>query len=212
MTGPGARRPSARLRGAPPRLAGAVIFLLWWGGAATAAGPAEQFARRAKIVSFQVGGGVQNNIEGHAHISNISFINVTPRLSILPLDPIGPGMLHGALETGLEPWFQYYLEPSTATAEGAKLNVRYHFLEASPIFPYVELAAGAAATNLNVFEIRSDFTFVLEGGVGLSYFVAERVAVTAGYRFQHLSNANAERPNQGVNSDSGTVGLSFFFD
>ena len=38
------------------------------------------------------------------------------------LEPIGSGFFKGSLETGLEPWLQYYLEPSTATAEGLKVG------------------------------------------------------------------------------------------
>ncbi|MBI4588346.1 MAG: acyloxyacyl hydrolase [Candidatus Rokubacteria bacterium] len=189
----------------------ALLALLCCAGPAAAADPADEFKRGTTLVSFQVGGGVQNNLEGHTRISDISFVNATPRLSVLPLDPIGDGFWKGSLETGLEPWFQYYLEPATATAEGLKVALRYHFLSASPIFPYLEVMAGGAGTSLNVREIRSDFTFVLEAGIGLGYFVAEGVAVTAGYRFQHISNGNVESPNRGFNSDTGSLGVSFFF-
>jgi len=130
---------------------------------------------------------------------------------VLPLEPIGSGFFKGSLETGLEPWLQYYLEPSTATAEGLKVALRYHFLGASPIFPYVEVTAGAGGTSLNVPEKRSDFTFVLEAGIGLGYFLTDGVQLTAGYRFQHISNGNIEKPNRGFNSDAGVLGVSFFF-
>ena len=180
-------------------------------GASAAADPAEEFSRGTKVLSLQVGGGAQNNVENHGRVSGIRFVNVTPRLSLLPMDPVGSGFWKGSVETGLEPWFQYYLEPTTATAEGLKAAVRYHFLSASPIFPYVEVTAGAAGTSLKVLEIRSSFTLVLEAGVGLSYFVAPGIAVTGGYRFQHISNGNVESPNRGFNSDTGTLGVSLFF-
>jgi hypothetical protein len=185
--------------------------LLCWTGAASAADPAGEYARGTKIFSLEVGGGVQNNLEGHRTISNISFVNLVPRFSVLPLDPIGPGFLRGSLETGLEPWLQYYLEPSGATGEGLKVALRYHFLGASPIFPYVEALAGMGGTSLNVQEIRSNFTIVLEAGIGLGFFLTDGVQLTAGYRFQHISNGNIERPNRGFNSDAGVLGVSFFF-
>lgn len=193
------------------RLAVVLVALGCWVGAAAAADPAGEYARGTKIFSLEVGGGVQNNLEGHRTISNISFVNLVPRFSVLPLDPIGPGFLRGSLETGLEPWLQYYLEPSGATGEGLKVALRYHFLGASPIFPYVEALAGMGGTSLNVQEIRSNFTIVLEAGIGLGFFLTDGVQLTAGYRFQHISNGNIERPNRGFNSDAGVLGVSFFF-
>lgn len=193
------------------RLAVVLVALGCWVGAAAAADPAGEYARGTKIFSLEVGGGVQNNLEGHRTISNISFVNLVPRFSVLPLDPIGPGFLRGSLETGLEPWLRYYLEPRGATGEGLKVALRYHFLGASPIFPYVEALAGVGGTSLNVHEIRSNFTLVLEAGVGLGYFLTDGVQLTAGYRFQHVSNGNIERPNRGFNSDAGVLGVSFFF-
>ena len=193
------------------RLAWMATLLLCWVGLAAAADPAEEFSKGTKIFSFQVGGGAQNNVENHGRLSDIRFVNVTPRLSLLPMDPIGSGFWKGSVETGLEPWFQYYLEPKTATAEGMKAAARYHFLSASPIFPYAEITVGAAGTSLKVLEVRSSFTFVLEAGVGVSYFVAPGVALTGGYRFQHISNGYIESPNRGFNSDTGTLGVSFFF-
>ncbi|MBI2554195.1 MAG: acyloxyacyl hydrolase [Candidatus Rokubacteria bacterium] len=189
----------------------ALFALLFWATGAAAADPVEEFKRGTKIFSLQVGGGVQNNVEGHRTISDISFVNLVPRFSVLPLDPIGSGFLRGAVETGLEPWLQYYLEPRTATAEGLKVALRYHFLSAAPIFPYVEVLAGMGGTSLNVKEVRSDFAIVMEAGVGLGYFLADGVQLTAGYRFQHISNGNIESPNRGFNSDAGILGVGFFF-
>ena len=48
-----------------------------------------------------------------------------------------------------------------------------------------------------------------EAGAGVSYFVADTVALNAGYRFQHISNGHTAHPNRGFNSDSGTGGVSF---
>ncbi len=187
--------------------------------AAVCAGPAPArafdpdgtFAKDTMILSLQGGGGEQNNIEGHGRLSNISFVNFTPRVAILPFDPLGSGWYRGALETGVEGWFQYYLDPDGATAEGAKLAARYHFLGIGRLVPYVEATAGAAGTSLKVLEIRSNFSFVLEAGAGVSYFVTDTMALTGGYRFQHISNGNVERPNRGFNSDTGTLGVSYFF-
>ena len=171
-----------------------------------------EFARHTLILSILVGGGVQNNLQSHREISNVTFVNGGPRLTYVPFDPLGKGWYRGAFEAGVESWFQYYVEPSGSTAEGAKLAFRYNFLGlGGRLVPYVEMLAGVGATSLNVKEIRSDVTFVLEVGVGLQYFVTKGVAVHGGYRFHHLSNGNIESPNRGIEADSGTVGISFYF-
>jgi hypothetical protein len=173
--------------------------------------PEVTFAKGTTILGLQVGGGAANNVERQRTVSDISFITVTPRASHLFFAPFGPGLLRGALEPGLEGWFQYYRSPRSATAEGLKLAARYHFIGLGRLVPYLEATAGAGGTSLRVPEIDSTFTFVLEAGAGLSCFVTDVVALNAGYRFQHISNGHTSDPNRGFNSDSGVVGVSFYF-
>lgn len=192
---------------------GAVAALVLLGGAGLALGydPEGEFKRGTIVVTPSVGGGVQNNVEDHGSVSDIALVNATTRVSVLPLDPLGSGPWRGALEAGLEPWLQFYVSHEFATAEGLKLAFRYHFLGASPVFPYVEALAGIGATSLDAREVNSTQAFVLEAGVGLSYFVTEGIALTAGYRFHHISNGNTGDPNRGFNADTGVIGISFFY-
>lgn len=171
----------------------------------------EEFAKGTTILSLQLSGGAQNNVEGHRQLSGVSFVGFIPRLTWLPFDPLGSGWLLSAVEVGAEGWFQHYLKPAETNAGGLKLALRYDYLGLGRLVPYVELLGGAGGTNLRTLEIRSTFTFVLEGGVGLSYFVASGVAVNGGYRFQHISNGDTSNPNRGFNSNEGVVGVSFFF-
>lgn len=173
--------------------------------------PEATFARGTTIFGLQIGGGAANNVEGHRYVSDISFITETPRLSYLFFSPFGSGLLRSAFEPGLEGWFQQYLSPHAATAQGLKVTGRYHFIGLGRFVPYLEGTAGAGGTSLRVPEIDSTFTFVLEAGAGLSYFVTDSLALNAGYRFQHISNGHTSNPNRGFNSDSGVVGVSFHF-
>ena len=178
---------------------------------AAAFDPDATFARGTTIFGLQIGGGVVNDVEAHRRVSDISFINETPRVSYLFFSPFGSGLLRSVFEPGLEGWFQQYLSPHSATAEGLKLTGRYHLIGFGRFVPYLEGTAGAGGTSLKVPEIDSTFTFVLEAGAGLSYFVTDSLAVNAGYRFQHISNGHTSTPNRGVDSDSGVVGVSFYF-
>ena len=189
----------------------AVIAVLSLARPAPAYDPEVTFARGTTIFGLQVGGGAANNVEGHRTVSDISFITETPRLSYLFFAPFGSGLLRSALEPGLEGWFQQYLSPHSATAQGLKLTGRYHFIGLGRLVPYLEATAGAGGSSLRVPEIDSTFTFVLEAGAGLSYFVTDSLALNAGYRFQHISNGHTSDPNRGFNSDSGVVGVSYHF-
>src|SRR2546427_1929017 len=145
-----------------------------------------EFAKGTTILGLQVGGGVQSNIAGDPPITGISFLTFTPRLSYLPFEPFGSGWFRSAFEPGLEGWFQYYLEPRVFTAEGLKAALRHHVIGLGPLVPYLEATAGVGGANLNVRETRSRYTFVLEAGAGVSYFVTPGAAINLGYRFQHI--------------------------
>jgi lipid A 3-O-deacylase len=173
--------------------------------------PEATFARGTTIFGLQVGGGSVNNVEGHRTVSDIAFLTTTPRVSHLFFSPFGSGLLRSAVEPGIEGWFQYYLSPHTATAQGMKAAMRYHLIGFGRLVPYFEGTAGAGGTSLKLREIDSTFVFVLEAGAGVSYFVADSIALNLGYRFQHISNGHTSTPNRGFNSDSGVAGASFYF-
>ncbi|MBI2467313.1 MAG: acyloxyacyl hydrolase [Candidatus Rokubacteria bacterium] len=56
-----------------------------------------------------------------------------------------------------------------------------------------------------------DVAFTLQAGIGLLFFVSERTAITAGYRFHHLSNGNVCSGNPGLDSSLFVLGVSRFF-
>jgi opacity protein-like surface antigen len=142
----------------------------------------------------------------------VTFANTGVRFGWLPFEPAGPGPLRGSLELGVEPLYQQYLQPETAYFAGLGLTGRYHFLSLGRFVPYAEAAVFAGATNLKVVEIRSTFTFVLWAGAGLSYFVGDRTALYAGYRYEHISNGGTSDPNRGLDNNSGVFGVSFFLE
>lgn len=173
--------------------------------------PAETFKKGAYVLSLEGGYGEQFNLEGFHTQSDIKFSNVGFRSSMLPLGPTGDGAFKGALEIGLEPFYQQYTDPKPAVWAGLAAVGRYHFLALGRFVPYVELAAAAGGTDLRVREIDSDFSFLLWGGVGASVFVTDSTAVYAGYRYEHNSNGNVDTPNRGWESHVGVIGVSYYF-
>jgi lipid A 3-O-deacylase len=177
---------------------------------AAAYDPHATFRKGAAVITLQAGAGEQANLEGFQAATDIKFWNAGVRFSRLPFGPRGPGPLFGALELGLEPFYQRYTEPHAFLA-GLKAVGLYHFLSLGRFVPYLELVAGAGGTDLKTPEIDSSFTFIVEGGLGASVFVTDRVAISGGYRFQHVSNANIKQPNRGFEAHSGILGVSVFF-
>lgn len=172
----------------------------------------QTFVRGSVVVSPEAGYGRQFDLEGKSGFTDLEFVNAGVRFGWLPFNPAGPGPLYGSVEVGLEPLYQRYVDPVDAFFAGLGLTFRYHFLGAGRLVPFVDLAAFAGGTDLEIKEIRSDFTFLLWGGAGLSYFVTDRAALYGGYRFQHVSNGNTERPNRGFEAHTGVLGVSFFFE
>jgi hypothetical protein len=168
------------------------------------------FSRGGYVLSVEGGYGEQFDL-WNATITDLDFWNAGIRVGFLPWGVIGSGPLKGAFEIGVEPFYQRFFDPEDAFFAGLGAVARYHFLPLGRFVPYIELAAAPGGTDLRVREQRTDVVFLLFGGVGASFFVSERAALYAGYRFQHISNAGTDSPNQGINSHTGVVGLSLFF-
>jgi Lipid A 3-O-deacylase (PagL) len=171
----------------------------------------ETFRKGAFVLSAEGGGGHQHDLEGHPDETGLTFLNGGVRLSFLPFGPTFRGPAYGALEIGLEPFAQGYIDPVRAYFAGLAAVGRYHFLSLSRFVPYVEVAGAAGGTTLRVREIDSTFTFLIFGGVGASYFLTDHTALYAGYRLQHVSNGNTSLPNRGFESHTGVAGVSIYF-
>jgi hypothetical protein len=168
------------------------------------------FSKGGHVLSLEGGYGEQFDL-GNTTITGLDFFNAGVRIGFLPWGVVGAGPLKGALEIGIEPFYQRFVDPEHAYFAGLGAVARYHFLPLGRLVPSLELGAAPGATDLRVREQRTDVVFLLFGGVGVSYFVTERAAVYAGYRLQHISNAGTDTPNQGINSHTGVAGVSIFF-
>jgi lipid A 3-O-deacylase len=192
--------------------AAVAVILALWGSVpnANAFDPHQTFAKGAYAISVEAGYGEQVNLSEDS-ITGLDFFNAGLRVGFFPWGIHGPGPLAGALEIGLEPLYQQFFDPVDAYFAGLAAVMRYHFTSLGRLVPYVELAASAGYTDLRVREQDTNFVFLLFGGVGASFFITERAAIYAGYRYQHISNANTSDPNRGIDSHTGVLGISRFF-
>jgi hypothetical protein len=56
----------------------------------------------------------------------------------------------------------------------------------------------------------SQFMYTVDFGTGINIFRKERQAVSIGYRYQHLSNANISQHNPGMDANTFYVSVSRF--
>jgi hypothetical protein len=188
------------------------VLLLALASDAAAYDPEQTFSQGAFVLSPEASYGRQFNFEDKPHWSRAEFWNVGTRFGVLPFSSLGRGTpLYGSLETGLEPLYQRYVEPSEAFFAGLGAVVRYHFLSLGRVVPYLEAAGFAGGTDLRVKEVASDFSFVAFGGIGASIFVTDHAALYGGYRWEHISNGDTSKPNRGLENHVGVAGVSFFF-
>ncbi len=140
--------------------------------------------------------------------NNAQMVTFFPRVGRVMRILGGPAP--GIVTFGIEGMFSRIYETSKAMELGGGLLLRYRM--AFPrVQPYAELEGGMLYEDLRHFSLGSNVLFTCQGAVGLQIPVYEQLALTAGYRFRHISNAGQSRSNPGLNSNLLIAGLSFAF-
>ncbi len=116
------------------------------------------------------------------------------------------------LELIIEPFANFIARPSANAEIGCSFPFRYSVKLAPWIAPYVEVGLGFIYTTQHVHEQGSQFNFTTQLGIGSQFFLSDHYALTAGYRFRHMSNAGMDSPNRGVDFHFGIIGLTYIFD
>jgi len=128
-------------------------------------------------------------------------------------DSIAPGHWYGGGVSLLgEGQFLWNREPRDGFGGSAALVVRYHFLAPARhgIVPFVDGGAGVGSIDFDLDSQRDGFNFMLEGGVGVHFFLTPTLALTPSWRYHHLSNAGSRDPNVGINSQLLLLGITVF--
>jgi hypothetical protein len=122
----------------------------------------------------------------------------------------------GAFEVGIEPFASIITSLKKETAKGdnefglALPVLTYYFNLGSNFSPYITGGLGIMYKDLRGYNTGGNFTFMETAGVGLSYFINEQIAVSAEWRFRHMSNASIYEDNAPVNSGLFLAGLSYY--
>jgi lipid A 3-O-deacylase len=181
------------------------------------AAPLAAEAQPAKVyfgameLTLAAGGSFSHNTVGE-NVERVDGFQLLPHFGVFLTDEHGLGWVRGNFELVAEPTLVYLTSTSeSATAVGLSALGRWVFGAGWVVRPYIEFGLGILAGQLDFRQTNCDVNLIIEGGPGLSWFVSDRVAITAGYRFQHISDASRCDQNLGINSSLFMLGLSYFF-
>ena len=102
-------------------------------------------------------------------------------------------------------------KPRAASFGGVTAIFRYNFDTGKRWVPFYDIGAGLTATGIGHPDLTGTFEFNLQTGPGVRWMISQNTALTLQARYLHLSNAGIADPNQGVNTFSFYVGVSWLF-
>ena len=177
-----------------------------------AAGAEERFHSGSMELTIVGGYSLSHTTVGGNDVKSVDGFQFLPHFGYFLTDEHGPAWLRGNFELLAEPTLVHLTsESESATAVGLSALGRWVFATEWIVRPYLEVGLGILGGPLNFRQTNCDVNYVIEGGPGLLVFVSKRAAVTAGYRFQHISNGGACEKNLGIDSSLFMVGLTYFF-
>ncbi|MGE0644334.1 MAG: acyloxyacyl hydrolase [Nitrospira sp.] len=136
-----------------------------------------------------------------AQSSKLNGVSVHPSWQTILTDPNGENWWSGSVVLGIEAAFLGVAEPTSAYGIGFTPKLGYALTSFGRLKPFIEGGGGPLWTNFDgrIPEQGSDFNFLVWAGAGASYDLTARWALNAGVRFSHISNADTDSPNGGLN-------------
>lgn len=182
---------------------------------ALAAGLAEQRLGAGKWNLGLQGGyatGFSIGFSGSGDTRESEYLALLPRLGYGLSDIKGANSWYrGSWELLGELSLLFSLEPKSGRQIGTNILFRYNFLPWDRWVPYLEVGAGIGYLDFNLRDQSDGFIFAPQVGAGLSYFVADQVAINGSWRWHHLSNAGTRQPNNGINGSLIMLGATYYF-
>jgi len=166
------------------------------------------------VVGYGVGfrAGSKANRRISRELGHVRPVEVIPRLGVGVTDPFGgDAWYRGNLEILLEGALLFNTEPDFGFAGGVGSTLRYNFLPWRRVVPFVDANFGLLGLDFDLSRQSDGFNFNVGGGSGSHWLVGERTTITTEVRWQHISNMNTQRPNDGINDVLFLIGFTRFF-
>ncbi len=144
--------------------------------------------------------------------TRVQTVDAIGRFGYFLSNEAGEGWVRGRHELFLELPLHLAIDPRTRAMTGFYLLGSWKFtgLEEKRLYPYLFAGGGVLYVDLGLPTMGSRLDFCYQGGTGIQYLIRKDLAVTAEYRYHHLSNAGTAEPNEPLNSSKILFGISHF--
>jgi lipid A 3-O-deacylase len=144
--------------------------------------------------------------------TRVQTVNAIGRFGYFLSDEVGKGWYRGRHELLMELPLHLVVDPETRVITGGYLLGSWKFtgLKEKRLYPYVFAGGGVLFVDLGLPTMGSRLNFSYQGGTGIQYLIRKDLAVTAEYRYHHISNAGTAEPNEPLNSSLILFGISLF--
>ena len=178
----------------------------------TARGEQEgRFPVASSEYSFLAGYGITHKGFGQTR-TQVQTIDFIGRYGYFLTEQKGRGWYRGQFENIVELPLHLAVDPRTRIMTGANLLGSWKFtgLASDRLYPYVFAGGGVLFVDLGLPTMGSRLDFSYGGGNGIQYLYRKDLALSAEYRYHHISNASTAEPNEPLNSSKFLFGVSFF--
>jgi len=116
------------------------------------------------------------------------------------------------LSVFLEPQINPVVNPQTDFEFGVGIGLQYMHPIIGNLSVYALGSVGPHYISVVTSKQANGFIFADTIGAGFYYYLTKDSAINVGYRYRHMSNASFADRNGGIDTSSGIIGYSVFFD
>jgi len=170
---------------------------------------AEGFASTRSEMALLTGYGITHRNFG-ATRTQVQTWDLIARYGYFLSDEVGRGSWYqGRHQLLMEVPFHLAVDQGGRSMTGGYLLGSWKFTSLGDLAPYVFAGGGVLFVDLGLESMGSRLDFSYQGGSGLQYLIRKDLALTAEYRYHHISNADTASPNEPLNSSKFLLGISF---